>query len=190
MKKKGKEIVLISEIIFILVLFIAFLFLLKPIFVGFTIYESQPNLTVGKDTYIKQNLNSTNYGNAVILSLGKDSQNRESRSLIQLDVNEIPQGTILDAKLNLVVSYSSTENNFTVKAYRLTSSWEETETTWTNKTANNLWNKGGGDYGEEIDSVVFSNSSNSYNFTITNAIRGWINGSYNNYGLILISSVS
>ncbi|NMB66912.1 DNRLRE domain-containing protein [Candidatus Woesearchaeota archaeon] len=188
MKKRNKKIIIICEVIIILIISILSLLFINWRFIGFNIYEYQPDSTEGKDTYIKQSSNEINYGNVAILSIGKDSASGEFRSLIQFNTSSIPPGTILNAKLNLFVSYSSTMDNFTVKAYRLTSPWEELETTWSNKTSTMLWENGGGDYAEEIDSVLFSNLSSSYNFTITNTVRGWINGSYPNYGIILIST--
>ena len=157
---------------------------------GFTIYESQPDAASGKDTYIKENFNNTNYGTDPKILVGTDSLGRNLRGLIEFDLSSIPSSTVLSANLQVNLSYSSSDSNITIKIYRLTSSWTESKTTWTNSSPSQLWSTVGGDYSEEVTSLQFSNVSGLYNFTITNLVRGWINGSYSNYGLMLVSNDS
>jgi hypothetical protein len=109
--------------------------------------------------------------------------------LLEFNISSIPpSNTILSAKLQVNVSYSSNETNITIALYRMTSSWTELEATWSNATSSQLWNTVGGDYDNQIiDSIQVSNQSRLYNFTITTLVRGWVNGSYPNYGIILIS---
>ncbi|MEI6058317.1 MAG: DNRLRE domain-containing protein [archaeon] len=163
-------------------------------FTGFTIYTSQPT-TEGKDTYIRQNSNN-NYGDQQTLLVGKTAGGIEFRSLIEFNISEIPpENTITSALLSVYVSSATNTNNITIKLYRLTSSWVEgtgtigTGASWNNASESTPWSTGGGDYANELSSVTFTNQSSMwYNFTITSAVRGWINGSYSNYGLILIST--
>ena len=157
---------------------------------GFTIYDSQPDASSGKDAYIKENFNSTNYGTDSKILIGKDSSGNNLRGLIEFNVSSIALSTVLSAKLQINLSYSSSNTNITIKLYRITSPWTESETTWTNGTSLQSWDTAGGDYAEEVDFLQFSNVSALYNFTITNLVRGWVNGSYSNYGIILISNDS
>jgi hypothetical protein len=158
---------------------------------GFTIYDSQPDSTTGKDTYIQENSNNTNYGSNTKMLVGKDGLGRNHKSLIEFNISSIPAGnTVVSAKLQINVLYSSSDNNITISLYRLTSPWNESEATWSNRTISELWNTTGGSYAEEVDSLQFSNESRFYNFTITNLVRNWVNGSYTNYGIILVSNDS
>lgn len=155
---------------------------------GFATYESQPDAAAGKDTYLRQNFNTTNYGTNTRILVGKDSSGNDLRGLLEFNVSSLSNNTILSAKLQINVSYASADTNITVVLYRLASSWTESEATWLNATSSQLWSTAGGDYANQIDSIEVSNSSGLYNFTITNLVKGWINGSYANYGIILISS--
>ena len=185
-RKYGFWIVIVQLIIILIILFSIIITNIKPNTAGFIVYESQPNSITGKDTYITQNFNDTNYGSNARIFIGKDGIGRELRGLIEFNVSNI-SGTILSAKLQVNLSFSNNNNNITIKAYRLTSPWIESETTWKNTTSSQDWSTIGGDYAELEDSLQFSNVSVLYNFTITNLVRGWVNGSYINYGIILIS---
>jgi len=155
---------------------------------GFAIYDSQPDASSGKDSYIKEGFNNTNWGSDAKILIGKDNSNRDLRGLIEFNISSISLSTILSAKLQVNLSFSSNNDNITIKVYRVISPWTESEATWINRTSSQLWSTIGGDYAEEIDSIQFSNVSALYNFTITNLVRNWVNGSYPNYGIILISS--
>jgi len=180
---------MIIEILFIIsISFFFLIYIKKPGLTGLTIYESQPDSVSGKDTYIREN-SDTNYGTATTLKIGKTAAGINFRSLIEFNLSSIPSGnTITSAILQLYLNYSSNNNNMTVTVYRVTSEWDEAAAGWNNRTEAQPWSTAGGDYGEEITSIVFSNKTGQYNLTITSLVRGWINGSYNNYGIMLIST--
>ena len=74
-----------------------------------------------------------------------------------------------------------------IKAYRVTSAWEEINATWTVRNGSQPWSLSGGDYSStELDSVSITGATTWYNFSIDNTLRGWLNGTYENYGIILI----
>jgi len=186
MEKRHEKLLVQLGVVF--VIFLLMMVGLKFYLSGFAIFESQPDSVTGKDTYIKQNFNVTNYGTGTKILVGKDSSGNDLRGLIEFNVSNLSSSTILSAKLQVNMSYSSANDNITIKVYRATSSWNSSEATWSNASYTQLWTAVGGDYSELIDSVTFSNISQLYNFTITDVVRGWVNESYTNYGIILLSS--
>ena len=191
MQKRGKggiektlSVCLIT--LFVLALIFIFSLIKKPSLTGYTIFESQPNQTDGKDAYIR-NQSSLNYGTDSVLKVGKTLAGAETRSLLEFNVSSIPaSNTIVSAVIQLYVSTLNSAN-ITIKAYRLTSSWNETSTTWNNRDESQLWWTGGGDYASTaIDTVVITSANQWYNFTITSTVKGWIDGTNSNLGIILI----
>src|SRR3989344_410471 len=182
-----KKRMLILEIIVIIFLF---LFIVLP-FINSTIFESQPGAEEGKDAYIREN-SGANFGAQSFLRVGKIISGLEHRFIVEFNISNVSSvNTITNAKLQLYLNSSSGFGNRTIKIYRLTSSWNETTVNWTSFNSSNSWATAGGDYSEEIDYAVFSNTSGYfYNFTITSLVRGWVNGSYENLGLIFISNDS
>jgi hypothetical protein len=139
----------------------------------------QENST-GKDTYI---YSSSNYGNNETLVVDSNYN-----SLIQFNLSSISNVNITEAILFLYpVNGKNTSSNIAV--YRITSNWEENEATWTNRTANATWSTSGGDYNS---TSIFNRSVGSvynwYNWTVTDLVKGWYNGTFDNNGMILIGS--
>ncbi|MCX6750280.1 MAG: DNRLRE domain-containing protein, partial [Candidatus Pacearchaeota archaeon] len=85
---------------------------------GFTVFESQPDAASGKDAYIKENFNTTNYGTDSKILVGTDLLGRDLKGLIKFDLSSIPSSTVLSANLQVNLSYSNTDNNITIKIYR------------------------------------------------------------------------
>jgi hypothetical protein len=186
MEKRHERLVIQLTVIFLI--FLVLMTGLKFYLNGLTIQNFQPDSTTGKDTYIRQNSNTSNFNTATTLLIGKDALGRDLRGLIEFNISSLPISTILSAKLQVNLFYASANDNITINLYRLTSPWNSSEATWSNATLSTSWGTVGGDYSDLIDSVQFSNVSQLYNFTITNLVRGWVNGSYSNYGIILIST--
>ncbi|MDH3353015.1 MAG: DNRLRE domain-containing protein, partial [Nanoarchaeota archaeon] len=189
MKREWEKSHVLSIILgwFFLTAIILFVLLSHTRLTGLTIYENQPDSTTGADTYIREGSDS-NYGTAATIKIGKTAAAAEYRGLINIDTSAISStDTVMDAKLQVYLSIASNNDSMTIKVYRVTSNWNQTEAGWNNRTSTQTWSLGGGDYLEELDSINFNDTLGYYNFTITSAMRNWVNGSYNNYGLIIIS---
>jgi hypothetical protein len=156
---------------------------------GFAIYTDQPDSTTGKDTYIMSGAGSEyNFGVIEVIKIGNTTSAEQYRGFIEFNLSSIPSGnSIVSAIVQLHVSLPP-ERNMTIKVYRVTSFWNESVVNWSSRNTANLWSTAGGDYTEELDSIIITNETNSYyNITITDAVRKWINGSSPNYGIMLIS---
>jgi len=188
MKKEAFHILVIAEIL--LVTFIIILFLnFDGLITGYAIYQTVNEASVN-DTYIRESTPTTNYGTASTLFVGNISAGTQYRSFIR-DFNITSIGntnTVTDAKLQVYVNAPAIDN-ITVKVYRVTSDWIESEATWNNKSAASIWTSSGGEYNSnELDSIIITNASAGYyNFSVTDAARGWVNSSYSNYGVIFIA---
>ena len=187
--EKRREIFIVVGLIF-LITFFSFIIYHSDFrsITGFAILTSQPNVSTGKDTYLRE-LSATNYGNVEELRLGTaiTGGGREFRSILYFNLSEIPsENTIVSADLSIYISSSSNNNTISVNVYRVTSNWTEDEATWYAMNSTTNWTSNGGDYNAEIfNSSIVTNETGWVNFTISLLARNWVNGTYENLGLML-----
>jgi hypothetical protein len=174
----------------VLIIFILALILLiqNPQLTGYITFESQPDSAEGKDSYIR-NETSSNFGAATTLKIGKTAAGQEMRALLEFNVSSIPsENTVTSAVIQVYLALSSNENSTTILVKRVTREWNESELTWGNRKDATPWFNPGADYDSTTyDSVVLTNQTGYYNFTITTLVQEWIDGTYDNYGIILIA---
>jgi hypothetical protein len=133
------------------------------------------------DTTVLQGYPNDNFGSADDMWVGYDhcEGGKIARSLVQFDVSSIPAGTsISQAKLYLylVNSCDIGQRTHTVTVYRTKAGWSESSVTWNTKPG----------YAEAYGSAsVPSRTWGWYSFDVTNLVRGWVNGSFANYGLMI-----
>ncbi|OGC48237.1 hypothetical protein A3F07_04845 [candidate division WWE3 bacterium RIFCSPHIGHO2_12_FULL_38_15] len=106
-----------------------------------------------------------------IFGLSKDIR----RSYVKFDLSSIPDNaTVNSAKLRLYQkSHMLTDNSITVDIVRLIGDWNETGVTWANKPGN---------YAPTVSKSV-SEGATWVEWTITNTVKGWVDGTYPNKGL-------
>ena len=102
-----------------------------------------------------------------------------TRSLVKFDLSGIPAGTSISQAtlyLHLIGSCDSGERRHEVTVYRAKANWSESSVNWNNKPG----------YAEAYGSAsIPSRTWGWYSFDVSNLVRGWVNGSFPNYGLIL-----
>ncbi|MFH0712008.1 MAG: DNRLRE domain-containing protein [archaeon] len=187
--KKRREIFIVVGFLLLISFFALILYYSDSYSItGFVIFNSQPNVTNGKDTYIRE-LSSTNYGDSTTLNIGTASTGggRDFKALLYFNLSSIPpENTIVSANLSIYISSSSNENNITLNVYRITSNWTEDEATWYAMNSSTNWTSEGGDYNTQIfNSSIITNQTGWVNFSISLLARNWVNGTYENLGLIL-----
>jgi predicted RNA-binding Zn-ribbon protein involved in translation (DUF1610 family) len=154
-------------------------------------FTVQPDPQEGKDTYIYDESSTTNYGtNSYIRVMNTSSGNR--RTLIQFDLSSLPEyDMIIDAHVWLYRYGGSLTDSATTNVHRSTQSWTETGATWDTYDGINDWpaNNNGGDYDTSIEDteVVFAGMDRWYSWDITDLTKGWVNGTYQNYGMVFIA---
>ncbi|UCE75245.1 MAG: DUF2341 domain-containing protein, partial [Methanomassiliicoccales archaeon] len=143
----------------------------------------QPGISDGKDNYLLSNGATLNFGTATIVSVRNDAA-AEHRPIIEFDVSSVPDN-IEDAKLWL---YRSSGNAFSsnISLYRLTQSWTESGSNWNTYDGATPWASVGGDYDVVEESTTFVPPTNGwYSWSVTDLIKGWVKGTYSNYGMLL-----
>jgi hypothetical protein len=127
-----------------------------------------------KDSYVVSSFPTTNYGNETVFVVGAASSGAVNiTSYVQFS-NLTLNGNVTSAYLFLYKA-GGIGSNHIVNLYRVTSEWNESNITWNNQPIVNgyIW-----------DSKVM-NANGWYSWNITNLLRGWLNGSYSNYGMYL-----
>jgi len=139
--------------------------------------EETSSITPQADAYVYEKYPSNNYGSET--SIKVKSQSGSSKIGYILFNLTIPSNSqILDAKLKIYNNVGGTYSA-EVCVYRVTESWNENDVTWNSRPA----------LGEEYDCKTI-NSAGWWVFDITDLVQGWVNGSYENYGLALCSESS
>jgi uncharacterized repeat protein (TIGR01451 family) len=135
-----------------------------------------------EDASVLQGLPSVNDGDYSDMWVGYDHCNDKAkitRGLVKFDVSSIPAGTsISKATLYLYLAGSCDTSNraHTVTVYRTNANWSESSVTWNNRPG----------YAETYSSsTIYSRNFGWYSFDVTGLVRGWVNGSFSNYGLML-----
>jgi hypothetical protein len=137
-----------------------------------------------EDAMVRQGYPTTNAGNRVDMWAGYDDYMNPDgqivRSLIKFDLSDVPAGvSISSASLNvrLYNSWDYPGRSRTITTYRIGSSWSESSVTW--NTSPSI----GESYGSTL--VTHDVVGKWYSFDVTDLVRGWANGSYTNYGVML-----
>jgi uncharacterized repeat protein (TIGR01451 family) len=135
------------------------------------------------DACVLQGYPTTNSGNTIDMWAGYDDylspDGRIVRSLIRFDVSAIPTGTSIDSavlRVYLVSSYDYPGKSRTITTYRISSSWSELSVTWNTSPS----------YAQAYGSASVTHGAwGWYSFSVTNLVRGWVNGTLTNYGIML-----
>ncbi|UCE38245.1 MAG: tandem-95 repeat protein [Thermoplasmata archaeon] len=144
----------------------------------------QPDETVGIDSYINENSQGSNYGGDDNLRVQKDANDR--RALLWFDVSQISDSKVIDAHLELYFYSSEDASSLDVAVYRVENSWSESIVNWIQRDAVSNWVTSGGDYDPlAVDTVALTNSYDWVSWNITSLVDGWVNGTYENNGVLL-----
>jgi hypothetical protein len=135
------------------------------------------------DTYIDQNLPTTNHGSETTFRV-RSNNNAERRGLVRFDLSGIPaNATVTSAKLYL---YETRQiSGQTTYLYRVTHTWSEGLVTW-----NSPWTIHGGDFDKSIAFASFLPNQLNCMVTLdlTDLVQRWVNGTYPNYGVFLYTT--
>jgi RHS repeat-associated protein len=162
-------------------------------------YSSQPNGTDGVDTYIDNGSATSNYGTEVSLRIGEGngSTNDLNRSLIKFDLSSIPaNATITSATLSLWTSNDLSDNDRTIRVYRLKVPFVEGEATWNESASGVSWQSAGASGANDREStdigsvLVVANEASGTEKQIslnTTKIQEMVSGTFTNNGFIIIA---
>ena len=140
----------------------------------------QPGPGNGKDAYVFDNQPTWNY-NLEYLYVGISSIGITWRSYLQFDLSSLPPAAvILHARLGLYhfSTYSIVLSSLPMGLYEVTGSWGEDTVTWNNQPANSS-------SAIDIQNIPASPTNDFVYWQIDDLVRGWYDGSIDNYGILL-----
>lgn len=162
----------------------------------------QPAAASGKDTYVRQNAATTNYGTATGIAVAQ-SAGADYNALVEFDISSIPsEAECQSAILRLVLDFTAGAVAANVTIYSILSAngdWTELGATWNTKDGSNNWaggNTGCGTSGTDhsvssIGSFTVQAADVAgavYTITLTTAaVQTWFGASNQNYGIVLKS---
>ena len=136
----------------------------------------------GKDSHVSLKWRENNFGDGQSLVLGYSTfyQDRH-RAYLQFELNPSPLSAgaiVTNANLKLYrYSYIGSLDSFTVGLYQVTSDWGEDSITWDNQpTSSNV---------VKASCTVYSISYGWRTWNIDDSVKGWLDGSISNYGMVL-----
>jgi len=148
-----------------------------------TIVTLQPDST-GKDCRITNLAPTTNYVNDPYWAAGfRPANNDIMRYLIQFDLSSIPSTDRITSAIFSVYMIGTNENRTetqTNEIHYITQDWSESTVTWNTQPTFNS--------SSTTTGSVVGNTSGWLNFTITDLVQSWLNGTLSNYGLIIKTS--
>ncbi|UCE38691.1 MAG: DUF2341 domain-containing protein, partial [Thermoplasmata archaeon] len=119
-----------------------------------------------------------------------DSATAVDQGLFQFDLSFFSSNDIIDANLWLYRYNGSTTYGGNFSVCRVTQSWTETGATWNTYDGTNNWYMAGGDFNPDIYdyTYVYANTNGWYKWNVTGLIDYWKDGTYPNYGMILVGN--
>ncbi len=150
----------------------------------------QPDETIGKDAWIKQDNITENNDNSE-LRVGTEL-NKLNRSLIAFDLTSAVPTNAKVTSATLSLWAKDVSGNATISAHQLVDYWTEDAVTWRyqDKVSTEEWTNLGADYNAAVlDSESFTNGVKDYwaTFNVSSAAQAWAANPAANYGVILES---
>jgi uncharacterized repeat protein (TIGR01451 family) len=144
-------------------------------------------LNPSQDTFVDQN--SPTAINATANPLRVRNSPDEQRGLLQWDLSSLPPGAeVVDASVKLY--FTSGNSEVTVRLYQGDKVWNEASATWMLAQTGDPWAIPGGDFSTALGSFVAPGTNNTYRSFSSSAlealVQGWIDGSINNRGILLL----
>ncbi len=135
----------------------------------------------GADTTVLKGDPNTYFGAEQSMWTGYDVcwNYQTARSLLGFNLTSIPAGATIDkATLHLVHNHTCHDgpSSRTITAYRIGTNWNTNTVTWNTQPSQ------AGSYGQV---VVTTGQFQWYSMDVTDLVRGWVNGSFPNLGVML-----
>lgn len=110
--------------------------------------------------------------------------NGEMRGLLRFDLSYIPAGAVITSA-TLYLNSIDGNNGHVNSVYRVTTGWDEETATWIFP-----WNVPGGDFAEQalITTFEIGPSGCAIPVDLTGVVSGWVNGSFENQGILIRAS--
>ena len=148
-------------------------------------YATTQNLTLqpgaeGKDAQVVEGDPDTNYGNNTYLYVGYYTLNKlRYRTYLYFDVNSFlpADAVVTTAYLKLHQYGFMVTGSLSIGLYQVTEDWTESAITWNNQP--------GSSSDAESTNSVYSSTYTWSSWNIEDLLKGWLDGSITNYGMLL-----
>jgi hypothetical protein len=136
----------------------------------------QPDGIEGKDSYVRDDLPTANYGSDNYLAAGTNISGDISRAYIQFDLTGLPPNVVI-TEATLILDHYSSEPMASayIGAYPVTAAWGESIITFSNQPSVTVLEA----------AFLVPSTVGVIEWDITNMVQGWYEGSIPNYGLML-----
>ena len=153
------------------------------------IHTYRPGPAESDDAEIWDQAPNNNYGDADATWVSSAS-NDTTRTLLRFSLDAIPIGAkILEATLFLE-RQSGTGADQPVTAHRIKNQWSENSVTWNQREPGTNWDTAGSDFDNvAIATTPIGPVNQHYEWNITPLVQGWVDGSYPNYGVVLVAGI-
>lgn len=147
------------------------------------------------DTWLQENLPSTNSGGSTVLRMDRDAPSGSGQSintLLRFDLRDIPQGaTVRSVTLTFHVKDQTSGEGFFL--YTAGRAWSESQATWTQAATGSAWSvpgaRGAADRGSTVLGTLIPTATGAYTVTLgaagLAAVHGWVNNPASNQGFVL-----
>jgi hypothetical protein len=142
------------------------------------------------DAYIAQDEADTNFGSETELTVRSritGPNPRNWRVLVRFNLSSLPSNGRVDSAILELYVATAPASSRTYGAHRLTSNWTELEVTWNSNATGSSWNTVGGDFVDTAANLTDVPAVEDIwvSWNITEVVRGWHNGTYPNYGVLI-----
>ncbi len=131
------------------------------------------------DSYVNQASAGTNYGSGVTMSV-QSRLSQAQRTLVMFDLSGIPEDSVVNSATLELYASSAPTTGLTLNVHRITATWTEAAVTWTNQPA----------YNSTVDASLAGGTTTGWKmWNIASLVQDWVDGTSDNYGLIVKGSV-
>jgi hypothetical protein len=153
-------------------------------------------LTAVSDTEIWTTFPNDNYGacNAIYIN-----RNPLQRGLIQFDLTGIPSNATITSATFRMTKFGGNNTSHDLSVHRITNSWSEgvggcgedntANSSWNNRMTGVPWTTPGGDFVATPAATTSVGGNGQYDWNITSLAQNWLDGTFNNHGVILGFSI-
>lgn len=154
------------------------------------------------DSFFTDDYPTNTHGSDTILRIGQSvfpAGSSLRHSVLKFDLGAIksqllPGEEIVSIELRMVIENDTAEKPGTVECYRLLRDWVESEVNWNEYSSGNSWQTGGASGANDRDATLVgsftttASDSGPKTMTLdTDIVLGMMNGTYPNYGWILVT---
>ena len=142
------------------------------------------NATVAnfRDSWLRQDNATTNYGTSTTAEVGK---NLARRGVWYFNVSEIPSSAIVQSANFSILRTGGDGITQPINLSALTRGFVESKVTWNIAAAGTNWTTAGGDFGATLTSSTVTSALIRTNWNIAGLAQSWVTTPANNFGLLL-----